>query len=358
MKRRRGTHRLHEGPALRLCLFVLLFSITVDAQNSSDVHVERLDPALDALIAPGTNPELLIEDYFGLLEGPVWVRDGGYLLFSDLAANRIYKWTSDGRLSTFLERSGFTGTDSSQAGYELNNGRLQVIVLGSNGIMIDSEGRIVFCAHGDRVVKRLERDDTISVVAAQFEGKRLSGPNDLVYRSDGVLFFTDHWAGLRGGPTSPYRELPYDAVFMLKDGTLQLLDKDPLGAPYVNGLALSPDERYLYVGAGAHVLRYDVQRDGTLVNRKVVLTTRLANGAEGHTDGMKLDVEGNLYVTGPGGVWIVAPDGQHLGTIRFPSVANVAFGDADGKTLYIMARRDLYRIRTMVGGHMPGPVSR
>ena len=358
MKRRRDAHVLHGGPVLRLCLFVLLFSITVAAQNSIDLRVERLDPALDALIAPGEQPELLKGDYFGLLEGPVWVRGGGYLLFSDLAANRIYKWTSDGQLSTFLERSGFTGTDSSQAGFELNNGRLQVIVLGSNGITIDPEGRIVFCAHGDRVVKRLERDGTITVLAEQFEDKRLSGPNDLVYRSDGVLYLTDHWAGLRGGPTSPYRELPYDAVFMLKDGKLQLLEKQPLEAPYVNGLALSPDERYLYVGGGADILRYDVQSDGTLTNQKVVLTTHRANGEEGHTDGMKLDVEGNIYVAGPGGVWIVAPDGRHLGTIRFPSVANVAFGDANGKTLYIMARRDLYRIRTKVGGHMPGPVSR
>ena len=345
MTRRRDAHGLHGGAALRLCLFVLLFTVAVTAQSSSDLGVERLDPALDALIASGTTPELLIGDYFGLLEGPVWVRDGEYLLFSDLAANRIYKWTPDGQLSTFLDRSGFIGTDSSRAGFELNNGRLQVIVLGSNGITIDPQGHVVFCAHGDRAVNRIEQDGRITVLAEQFEGKRFSGPNDLVYRSDGVLYFTDHWAGLRGGPTSPDRELSYDAVFMLKDGKLQLLEKQPPEAPYVNGLALSPDERYLYVGAGADILRYDVQRDGTLTNRDVVLTTHRADGGAGHTDGMKLDVEGNIYVTGPDGVWIVAPDGRHLGTIQFPSVANVAFGDADGKTLYIMARRDLYRIR-------------
>ena len=353
----RDARRLHGGAVLCRCLFGLLLSVTVAGQSPGDGTIERLDPALDALIAPGTKPDLLKGDYFGYLEGPVWVRNGGYLLFSDMPANRIYKWTTDGQLSTFLDKSGFTGTDASNAGLEVNNGRLQVIVLGSNGITLDPEGRVVFCTHGDRAVKRLEKDGKITVLADKFEGKRLSGPNDLVYRSDGVLYFSDMWAGLRGGATSPHREIPYTAVFMLKDGRLQLLDKDPVGAPYVNGVAFSPDERYLYAGAGPHILRYDAQRDGTLTNRRVLFTVRRSNGQEGYTDGMKVDVNGNIYVAASDGVWIVTPDGRHIGTIKFRSVGNLAFGDADGKTLYIMAPRDLYRMRLKVAGRLPGPGS-
>ena len=317
------------------------------------VRVERLDPALDALIAPGTAPRLLKGDYFGYLEGPAWIQDGGYLLFSDIPANRIYKWTPNGQLSTFLERSGFTGTDSSRAGMEANNGRLQVIAFGSNAITVDPEGRVVFCAHGDRAIKRIETDGTITVIADRFEGKRLSGPNDLVYRSDGVLYFSDVFAGLRF--PSEDQEVP-TGLYMLKDGTVHLIDSDPLGHG-ANGSAFSPDERYLYVGAGPNILRYEPQPDGTLTNRQV-LVDMSREGAPGGVDGMKVNRNGDIFTVGPGGVWVVTPDGRHIGTITFPSVTNLAFGDADGKTIYFMARRDLYSMRVKVGGRPPGPGAR
>ena len=327
---------------------------TLAAQTAAPAAatVERRDAALDALIAPGAKPELVKGDYFGFVEGPVWVRQGGYLLFSDVASNRIYKLTPSGDLSTFLDKSGFTGADSSTAGMEVNNGRLHVIVLGSNGITIDGEGRVVFCAHGDRAVKRVEKNGTVTVLTDRIDGKRFSGPNDLVYRADGTLYFTDFVGGLRGGAASPLREIPYGGLYMLKGGLPVLLDKDPLGGT-PNGLALSPDERTLYLGAGANILKYDVQPDGSLTNRRVLIDMSLEK-VPGAADGMKVDTQGNVYTTGPGGVWVVSPGGTHLGTIRIPGVANLAFGGADGRTIYFMARRDIYRLPVKVAGRAPG----
>jgi gluconolactonase len=143
---------------------------------------------------------------------------------------------------------------------------------------------------------------------------------------------------------------------MLKDGVVQLLDQNPLkGSP--NGLAFTPDERYLYVGAGPNILRYEPRPDGSLANRQVLIDMSLEK-VPGAADGMKVDRDGNVYTTGPGGVWVISPAGKHLGTIRVPGVANLAFGDADGRTIYFMARRDMYRMRVTVGGKPPGPGSR
>jgi gluconolactonase len=316
------------------------------------MSVQRLDPALDKIVSPDARLELLKGDYFGFLEGPVWVPEGssGFLLFSDIPANAIYKWTSSGELSMFLQRSGFTGTDTSNAGVELNNGRLQVILLGSNGLTLDRQGRVVFCAHGDRAIVRLEKDGTRTTLADRYEGKRLNSPNDLVMRSDGALYFTDPSFGLRGVEKSPLKELSFNGVFLLKDGKLQLLDKDPQGAA-PNGIAFSPDERYLYVGGGRRITRYQAHPDGSITNGQVFVDMS-ADKAAGGADGMKVDRNGNVYSTGPGGVWIISPEGKHLGTILVPA-ANLAFGDADSKTLYLTARRDLYRIRVNIPGIRP-----
>ncbi|MEQ1898247.1 MAG: SMP-30/gluconolactonase/LRE family protein [Vicinamibacterales bacterium] len=332
---------LTSAAATRLLTLILACTaMSLTAQTPDPVSVERRDTALDALIAPGAKPELVQGDYFGFVEGPVWVQQGGYLLFSDVAANRIYKWTPAGALSTFLDKSGFTGADSSTAGMEVNNGRLHVIVLGSNGITIDGEGRVVFCAHGDRAVKRVEKNGAVTVLADRIDGKRFSGPNDLVYRADGTLYFTDFVGGLRGGAASPLREIPYGGLYMLKGGT-------------PNGLAFSPDERTLYLGAGANIVKYDVQTDGSLSNRRVHIDMSLEK-MPGAADGMKVDTQGNVYTTGPGGVWVVSPAGKHLGTIRVPGVANLAFGGADGRTIYFMARRDIYRLPVKIAGRAPG----
>jgi gluconolactonase len=320
------------------------------AQAVAQQTIEKLDSALDVIVPADAKLEVVSEDYFGLTEGPLWVPEGssGYLLFSDIAANRIYKWMG-GKFSVFLDNSGFTGKDPSAVGLQINNGRLAVILLGSNGLALDPGGRLVLCAVGDRAVKRREKDGTLTVLADRYEGKRFSGPNDLVIRSDGALYFTDSITGLRGGGTSASREIPFIAFYLLKDGRLQLLDKEPLGGN-PNGIALSHDEKYLYVTAHPRILRYDLKPDGTVANRHVFVDMSGSKGP-GSADGLKVDRNGNVYSTGPGGVWIISPDGKHLGTIHTPiNSLNVGFGDADGKTLYITARRNLYRIRLNVPG--------
>lgn len=331
----------------------------VSAQAQTTSAVVRVDPALDAIVSVNARVEPLKQDYFGITEGPLWVQEGasGYLLFSDVGGNTMYKWTPDGTLSVFLERAGYTGSDISSVGNIVNNGRLNVATSGPNGIARDPQGRFVFSAMGDRAIVRLENDGRRTVLADRYEGKRLNGTNDLVIRSDGAIYFTDPPSGLRGGNNSPDRELDFRGVFLFKDGRLQLVARDPQGAS-PNGIALSPDEKYLYVNGGQKITRYEVRADGTVANPRLFIDMS-SDKAPGGTDGMKVDQAGNVYCTGPGGIWIMSPAGNHLGTIRVPeSPTNFAFGDADGRRLYITARRSLFRVRVNIPGIRPQSSSR
>jgi gluconolactonase len=337
--------------SVRLVWWAITGCCVLTAQTQSGMTVVRLDPALDEIIAPDAKAELLKGDYFGFLEGPVWVPDAaGYLLFSDVAANAIYKWTPDGQFSVFLARAGFTGTDTSRVGGQSFNGRLYVIVFGPVGTTLDNQHRVVFTAHGDRAVVRLEKDGTRTVLADHYEGKRLNSPNDVVGKSDGALYFTDPPGGLRERELSPEKELPYAGVFLWKEGKLQLLDRS---ITFPNGIALSPDEKYLYVNGDRKIIRYEILPDDTVANRDVFIDMT-TDSLPGGTDGMKVDQKGNVYCEGPGGVWIISPEGKHLGTIQLPlTVSNLAFGDADSKTIYLTARGSLYRIRTKIPGVRP-----
>jgi gluconolactonase len=221
---------------------------------------------------------------------------------------------------------------------------------GSNGLALDREGRVTINEHGNRRVSRLEKTGAVTVLADRFEGKRLNSPNDLVYRSDGSLYFTDPFFGLPKFADDPRKELPYSGVFRLANGTLELLSAE-LNGP--NGIAFSPDERYLYVGNWDEkkkvVMRYDVREDGTLSRGTVFFDMTGAPG-EDAIDGVKVDRDGNVYVSGPGGLWILSPTGKHLGTLVTPEHAhNMAWGD-DGRSLYLTARSTLYRIRLGVSG--------
>jgi gluconolactonase len=336
-------------PILELVLLMTAGSML--AQDAG--RVTRLDPALDDLIPSSVKIEKLADD-FGFLEGPVWVHTGkqGYLIFSDIPANEIKKWTPDGKVSVFLEKSGFTGVDSAGVGYQLNNGRAVVTLLGSNGVTLDKQGRVVFCQHGDRAVVRLEKNGKRTVLASRYEGKRLNSPNDLVYKSDGALYFTDPPYGLAKLHDDPKKELPFEGVYLLKGGKLQLLYKD-FKAP--NGIAFSPDEKYLYVddSASKTYWRFEMQPDDTIANGKLFFDMS-SSKATGVPDGMKVDKKGNIFGVGPGGVWVLSPEGKHLGTISpTEDPANLAWGDADGKTLYMTARTGLYRIRTNTAGIRP-----
>ncbi len=306
------------------------------------VSVARLDPALDQIVPASPVVEKLA-DGFQFLEGPVWVHDGGYLLFSDPNANTIYAWTPEGQLSVFRAKSGYTGLDIGEYGQP-----------GSNGLTLDRDGRVTINEHGNRRVTRLEKNGVLTVLADRYEGKRLNSPNDLVYRSDGALYFTDPPFGLPRFHEDPRRELPYAGVFRYAEGQLRLLATDLTGP---NGIAFSPDERYLYVTNWDEkkkvVMRYELTPDGGLANGRVFFDMTGAPGEEA-LDGMKVDRRGNLYVSGPGGLWIISADARHLGTIRLPELpANFAWGDADGRTLYMTARTGLYRVRLGISGIRP-----
>ncbi len=334
-----------------LWLAVALFLAALQVQAQGANEVVRLDPSLDEIISADAKVEKLAGD-FGFVEGPVWVRQGGYLLFSDIPANAINKWTPDGKVSVFLKPSGFTGSDPSDVGSQNNNGQAVVTLIGSNGVTLDRQGRVVFCAHGDRNVVRIEKDRKRTVLADRFEGKRLNSPNDLVFKSDGALYFTDPTAGLRKRDEDPKKELPFNGVYLLKDGKLQLLEKTFVTP---NGIAFAPREKYLYVNDTARklIMRYEVQPDDTVASGKVFIDMS-ADKAAGVPDGMKVDQKGNVYCTGPGGFWIISPEGKHLGTVKTPELpANLAWGDSDGKTLYLTARTGLYRIRLKIAGIRP-----
>jgi gluconolactonase len=316
------------------------------AITPSEVNVEiiRKDPALDAIVPP--NPKIFkIAEGFKFTEGPIWDRKGGFLLFSDPNNNTIYKYSPDGngQLTVFREKSGYEGADIAEYTQP-----------GSNGLTFDRQGRLTIDQHGNRRVVRLEPDGQLTVLADKFEGKRLNSPNDLVYRSDGTLYFTDPPFGLPKFFKDPRKEMPFSGVFAVKDGKVVLATKD-LNGP--NGLVFSPDEKYFYVDNWEDdkkiVMRYEVNPDGSLKNGKLFFDMTSA-GTEDACDGMKIDKAGNLYVSGPLGVWILSPEGKHLGTIIGPKHPhNFNWGDADGKTLYLCAQSGLYRIKLNIEGIRP-----
>jgi gluconolactonase len=313
----------------------------VGAPESIDAEVVRLDPALDRILPPEARLEKLAGG-FQFTEGPVWHPDG-YLLFSDPNANTIYRWSPEGAVSVFRTKSGYSG-------FDIRRYRQP----GSNGLTLDRDGLLTINEHGNRRVTRLERTGKITVLADRYDGKRLNSPNDLVYRSDGTLYFTDPPFGLPKTFDDPGKELPFSGVYLVKDGQVRLLAKE-LSGP--NGIAFSPDEKYLYVGnwdlARKVLMRYEVDTEGRLRNGKVFHDfTREAEPVA--LDGIKVDVEGNVYVSAPGGVWILSPAGKALGRIVPPEHdANFAFGDADGRSLYLTASTGLYRIRVNIPGIRP-----
>ncbi|HEU4345972.1 MAG TPA: SMP-30/gluconolactonase/LRE family protein, partial [Candidatus Binatia bacterium] len=314
------------------------------AVTPHEVNLElvRLDPAMDAIVPP--NPKIFkLAEGFQFTEGPIWLTEG-YLLFSDPNANAIYKYTADGRLSVFKKNSGYSGKDV-----------VEYFQPGSNGLTLDPQGRLTINEHGNHRVVRVEKDGRLTVLADKYEGKRLNSPNDLVYRSDGTLFFTDPPFGLPKFYDDPRKELPYSGVFALHNGQLKLVSAELKGP---NGLAFSPDEKYLYVGnwdpEKKVVMRYAVSADGTLSNGKVFFDMTQASG-EDAIDGIKVDQQGNLYVSGPGGLWVISAQGKHLGTILAPKHPhNMAWGGKDGKTLYLTAQGTLYRMPLNIPGIRPG----
>ena len=319
--------------------------VLTSQMGGAQTGMDRRDPRFDALVPKGATLEQLGAG-FAWSEGPVWDRKAGALLFSDIPNNVINKWAPGKGVTPYLKPSGYTGK-------EPFTGREP----GSNGLTFDSEGRLVLCMHGDRRIARLNPDRSFHTLVDRYQGKRLNSPNDLVYHSSGALYFTDPAYGLPKTFEDPARELDFAGVYRLApDGTLTLLTKE-LKAP--NGIAFSPDEKTLYVAQSHREeplwMAYPVNADGTIGTGKKLADARemAKQGKPGSPDGLKVDVQGNLFATGPGGVWVIAPDGTHLGTIETGvPTANVAWGD-DGSMLYITANDKLYRVKTATRGRIP-----
>src|SRR5262245_60169735 len=309
------------------------------AEAMKALRIERLDPALDALVAPDAKIEIIADGY-DWSEGPVWVKDGGYLLFSDVPQNIVYRWKQGEGAKPYLKPSGYTSS-------EARGGEI-----GSNGLTLDPSGRLVLCQHGDRRVARMDAPlsapkPVFATLADKFEGKRFNSPNDVVFHSNGDMYFTDPPYGMEKQFEDPKREIPYQGVLSRdKKDVVALMTRD-MTRP--NGLAFSPDEKKLYVAqsdASAAIWRvFDVKPDGTLGANKVLLdVTSMVKSRPGLPDGMKVDANGNLFASGPGGILVISPTGKHLGTIMTgQATANCAFGD-DGRTLYMTADMFIMRV--------------
>ena len=313
-----------------------------DGGQTSVGSILRLDSRLDALVPTDAEIEKLA-DGFVFIEGPVWRRSESSLLFSDVRGNSIYQWDNAGGVRPFIDPV-FEGD------------RTGLRSISSNGLTLDDEGRLIICEHGNRRITRIETDGSRTTLVDSYEGRRLNSPNDATYGSDGSLYFTDPPYGLDGLEESPLRELEFNGVYRLRpNGDLELLVRDQTRP---NGIALSPDESTLYVAnsdpENNHVwMAYDLSENG-VSNGRVFYDINDQDDA-GAADGMKVDRAGHLFATGPGGVWIIAPDGTHLGTIITPEVtANVGWGD-DGSTLYMTSSTGLYRIGLSTEGVIPGP---
>jgi gluconolactonase len=303
--------------------------------------IERVDPRLDQLIPRDAVLEKLAEG-FAWTEGPVWIRDGACLLFSDIPRNSIMKWKDGDGISLFLKPAGYTGT-AARGGES-----------GTNGLLVDREGRLVMCQHGDRRIVRVEPDGRWTTLVDRYQQKRLNSPNDAVLKSNGDLYFTDPPYGLAGGPTDPARELSFCGVFRVSTKGEVTLLTDQMTRP--NGIGFSPDEKTLYVAQSdpekAVWMAFDVKPDGTLGPGRVFFdaTPWVKQKLPGLPDGLKVDKKGNLFATGPGGVNVFAPDGTFLGRINTGvPTSNCRFG-GDGSVLYVTANQWLCRIRTGTKG--------
>jgi gluconolactonase len=309
--------------------------------------IEVKDPRFNELIAPGAKMEVLAGG-FDWTEGPLWIKDGGYLIFSVIPPNKIVKWKEGVGASIYLRPSGLT------TGQDLRSEP------GSNGLLLDPQGRLVLCQHGDRRVARMNAPlsapkPDFATVVDKHDGKKLNSPNDAAYHSSGALYFTDPPYGLVKRMDDPTKEIPYQGVYRVgTDGAITLLTKE---VTRPNGIAFSPDEKTLYVASSdpdkAVWHAYPVNADGTLGAGRIFadFTPQFRAKAKGLPDGLKVDVKGNLFATGPGGVLVFAPDGTHLGTLNTgQNTSNCAWGD-DGSTLYITADQYLVRIRTLTKGN-------
>ncbi len=335
----------------------LILASAAQAQTTGAPFVIRKDAALDALVSADAKVEL-VKGGFGFTEGPVWMKEGksGYMLFTDIPGNVVWKLTPEGKASVHLKHAVYVGPDQWRWGPAFNNSKdkadpayEEFVMNGPDGLGVDPQGRLLLAGFAARTLERVEKNGKRTILADGYEGKRFGGPNDIAVKRDGAIYFTDTYGALRERDKDRKKELDYNAVFRWKDGKVTLLTRE---MPNTNGLAFSPDEKYLYVNGSRdnYVNRYEVLPEGTLANGKKFFDLS-ASSEPGITDGLRVDTKGNLYETGPGGTWIISPEGKHLGTIVAPErTTAIGFGDPDMKTLYIAARTGIYKIRVNTPG--------
>jgi gluconolactonase len=325
-------------------LVTLIACPHMNTQAATPSGVERLDPAIGAIVPSVLTIERLAEGFMWS-EGPVWIASGNYLLFTDVPGNTMYRWSQNEGLSVFLKPSGYAGTESGIFREP-----------GANGLFPDREGSILMADHGNRQVARFDiATKTRTPLATHFEGKRFNSPNDVTRRSDGVIFFTDPPYGLEGLNDSKHKELPFNGVYRIdSDGTVHLLDRE---MTFPNGLALSPDERTLYVANSDPKrpiwMAFSLNERGDVIGKRVFADSSdlMEADAPGLPDGMRVTPNGTIFATAPGGVLIMDSNGKRLGRIRTGSaIANCAFGD-DGRTLYMTSHKFLARIRLNIQGN-------
>ena len=325
-----------------LCLLSIVGCSQGEAAESEIIDnagtIERLDPRLDALIPLDANVQKLASG-FTFTEGPVWDKRSDVLYFSDVRDNTIYSWSEDEGVNVFIQPVFAEETDHPS--------------VGSNGLTLDREGRLILMEHGYRRVSRLEANGERTTLIDNYRGNRLNSPNDVAWHTNGWLYFTDPPYGMPGLENDPARELNYNGIYRLSpEGEIQLLERNQTRP---NGLVFSPDEETLYVAnsdAENKVWYAYTVIHGIIGNPRIFYDVN-DQSSEGAADGMKVDTEGNLFATGPGGVWVFDPDGTHLGTIKPDEVpANVAWGDG-GSTLYMTARTGLYRVKLSTSGEIP-----
>ncbi len=329
------------APIVASLLFAL---IAMNAQADTRAGVDRFDPAIDAIVPRVWTLERLAEGFIWS-EGPVWIASGSYLLFTDVPGNAMYRWSQTEGLSVFLKPSGYAGSESGIFREP-----------GANGLFPDREGWILMADHGNRQVARFEiATKQKTPLATHFEGKRFNSPNDVTRRSDGVVFFTDPPYGLEGLNDSKHKELPFNGVYRIDtDGSVHLLDRD---MTFPNGLALSPDERTLYVANSDPQrpiwMAFSLNERGEVLDKRVFADASDLMGANspGLPDGMRVTRDGTVFATAPGGVLVMDSTGRRLGRIRTgTAIANCAFGD-DGRTLYMTSHKSLARIRLSIQGN-------
>lgn len=317
------------------CLFFLSIFLVPYTFGQVQYKIEANDDELYQLISKDAKVEKM-EGEFQFTEGPVWDSRENCLLFSDIPANKIYRIDKSGNVTVYREPSD-----------------------NSNGLAYEIDGWLIACEHGTRALTTMNKSHHITTIIKDYNGKRLNSPNDLAIHSTGAIFFTDPPWGLPKLDNDPAKELSFNGVFVYKNGKLYVIDST-LYRP--NGITLSPDMKYLYVGNYRlkdndpakpvnYWVRYELNPNLTVKSKSEFLHAP-ESGDQGNPDGMKVDVKGNFYCTGPGGLLIFNKEGKYLGIIRFPELpANCAFGDADYKTLYVTARKHIYKIRTLVAGY-------